>query len=79
MSNSLVAGQIVTNNRAFTSLNGCHFLAGNRFMVDHVGEVNTRVYSEIGNCTVWIVNYCQQFAGTDNDGNGSTAKAIVVD
>ena len=75
MNSPFAVGQTVTNTTPFTSLIGAHFREGSRFTVELVGEVNTRVRSEIGDCTVWIENHYRQFAGTGMHGHG---KAVAV-
>lgn len=51
---TLSVGDRITTAAAFTSPIGCHFRAGDAFIVEHIGEVNTRCYAVRCGSVVWL-------------------------
>ena len=64
----MILNAIITNNAAFTSLIGDSFRAGDRFVIDLVGEVNIRAHNERSGAVVWLTFMCGGWCFRSVDG-----------
>ena len=64
----MILNAVITNTATFTSLIGDSFRAGERFVIDLVGEVNIRARHERTGAVVWLTFMCGGWCFQSIDG-----------